>query len=159
MGSSPITPTNLRKNMVEKIYGPYLRKDGRKHVIRINYDVEGKEISRRTQSYPRYLIEQHTGEEIPADIEVDHSNRDTSDNHPSNYQLLERRYHRQLDATYRDRSEVSCACCGKVFIPSKDQVNKRALRKTGPFCSNSCRGKGALIATDRTAPAHYRISK
>lgn len=145
--------------MVEKVYGPYLRKDGRKHVIRIQYDLEGKEVSRRTQSYPRYLIEQHTGEAIPADIEVDHSNRDSADDQPSNYQLLERSYHRHLDATHRLRLEEPCACCSKLFILSKDQVSKRALGKPGPFCSNSCRGKGSVNAVTRQAPIHYRIDK
>ena len=37
-----------------KVYGPYKRKDNRKHVVIVHDNG-----SRQTQSYPRYLMEQH----------------------------------------------------------------------------------------------------
>jgi hypothetical protein len=48
-----------------KIYGPYTRKDGRKHVI-VHYD--GGRI--RTVSYPKWLMEQHLGRELEAVVLV-----------------------------------------------------------------------------------------
>jgi len=65
-----------------KIYGPYTRKDGRKHVI--HYD--GK--TRRTQSYPRYLMEQKLGRELEILEQVDHKNEDHTDDNVENFQIL-----------------------------------------------------------------------
>jgi len=67
---------------MNKVYGPYTREDGRKHVI--HYD--GK--TRRTQSYPRYLMEQHLGRELLPNETVDHINEDFTDDRIENLQLL-----------------------------------------------------------------------
>lgn len=40
-----------------KVYGPYLRKDNRKHVILIKHDENGRIIDRITCSYPKYIVE------------------------------------------------------------------------------------------------------
>lgn len=69
-----------------KVYGPYTRKDGRKHVI--IYDTETQ--SRRTVSYPRYLMEQHLGRELLPEEQVDHINEDFTDDRIENLQLLSR---------------------------------------------------------------------
>ena len=67
-----------------KVYGPYLREDGRKHVIW--YDTKTKQ--RRTQSYPRYLMEQHLGRKLLPEETVDHINEDFTDDRIENLQLL-----------------------------------------------------------------------
>ena len=68
--------------MLLTLYGPYTRQDGRKHVI--HYD--GK--TRHTQSYPRYLMEQHLGRKLETWEEVDHINDDCTDDRIENYQIL-----------------------------------------------------------------------
>lgn len=70
--------------MALKVYGPYTRKDNRQHIIL--YDTETK--IRRTQSYPRYLMEQHLGRELSPVEHVDHINNNPSDNRIENLQLL-----------------------------------------------------------------------
>jgi len=67
---------------VKKVYGPYTRKDGRKHVI--HYD--GK--TRKTQSYPRFLMERHLGRPLLPEEHVDHINGDYTDDRLENLQLL-----------------------------------------------------------------------
>ena len=47
-----------------KVYGPYTRKDGRKHVVIVNNNG-----TKTTKSYPRYLMEQHLGRSLePSEI-------------------------------------------------------------------------------------------
>ena len=71
--------------IVVKVYGPYLRKDGRKHVI-LRY-ADG---TRRTQSYPRFVLESELGISLPDDLDVDHVDNDKTNDRPSNWQLLSR---------------------------------------------------------------------
>lgn len=144
---------------MQRVYGPYLRKDGRKHIVIVEYDDDGKEKSRRTQSYPRYLIETHTGEKIPEGIEVDHGNRDFNDNDLSNFFLVEKRFHASIDSLRREIVEAPCAHCGKYFIPTRNQVSARARAKPGPFCSKSCARRGAKCDIQRPAPSYYRAGK
>ena len=119
-----------------KVYGPYTRKDGRKHVI--HYD--GKK--RRTQSYPRYLMEQHLGRELLQDEHVDHINEDFTDDRIENLQLL-----CQVDNTLKsikpaETISLPCVGCGKHFkLPlSKFRANQLVAEKDGPFCSKRCVG-------------------
>ena len=67
------------------VYGPYKRKDGRSIVIHYD-DVLG---TTRTQSYPRYLMEQHLGRELESWEQVDHINDDPTDNRIENLKLVE----------------------------------------------------------------------
>jgi len=68
-----------------KIYGPYLRKDGRKHIVIVHDDG-----LKQTQSYPRYLMEQHLGRRLLDNETVDHINEDFTDDRLENLQLLTR---------------------------------------------------------------------
>lgn len=70
--------------MTLKVYGPYTRKDGRQHIIHYNTETR----KRRTQSYPRYIMEQHLGRELEEWEHVDHINEDHTDNRIENLQLL-----------------------------------------------------------------------
>ena len=65
-----------------KIYGPYTRKDGRKHIVKY------KNGKRTTQSYPRYLMEQHLGRPLLDTEEVDHTDEDYTNDDINNLQLL-----------------------------------------------------------------------
>ena len=120
-----------------KMYGPYTRSDGRSHVIFI--DSQGK---RRTQSYPRYLMEQHLGRELLPNEHVDHINDDCSDNRIENLQLLSQAENNKK-SSFKKMYYCECPACGKGFeaIASRVEYNQGKQGKAGPYCSKSCAGK------------------
>lgn len=122
-----------------KVYGPYLRKDGRKHVIHYDTDT-GK---RRTQSYPRYLMEQHLGRELLPDETVDHINEDFTDDRIENLQLLSLADNIRLASKGPIMLRFVCPCCKKPFSIRQSQYkhNQKKMGKRGPFCSRRCAGK------------------
>lgn len=148
--------------MPEQIYGPYLRKDGRKHVIRVIRDDEGAVISRRTQSYPRYLIEEKIGSPISSSLTVDHVNRDKTDDNIDNFRLLSLSDHLKDDAVYRKNPVDTCESCGVEFGLSRHQTSTRARSKPGPFCSKSCASKKISRNSEitlRASPQYYQREK
>lgn len=119
-----------------KVYGPYKRKDGRKHMIII----EGNK--RTTVSYPKYLMELHLGRKLNDNETVDHVNRDYTDDRIENYQILIRKNHSSLDVTRVKKIKVICVWCGaEVEKNGKDLRHNEKQGKAGPFCNRSCAGK------------------
>lgn len=122
-----------------KIYGPYIRKDGRKHIC-IVHDNGRKQ----TKSYPRYLMEQHLGRELLPKEHVDHINNDPYDNRIENLQILTQQANNKKAAALRPRKthKFVCPCCGKESEKFLNFVQNNLKRgKQGPFCSRSCAGK------------------
>jgi len=122
-----------------KVYGPYTRPDGRKHVI--HYDeITGK---RRTQSYPRYLMEQYLGSELTTDEQVDHINNDHTDNRIENLQLLTKQANNEKSRQYAEMLLFECPVCGDEFLrkASSYRYHQEKKGKAGPYCSKSCMGK------------------
>ena len=146
-----------------KVYGPYLRKDGRKHVVII----DGKR--RRTVSYPKYLMEQYLGRELSRDETVHHKDGDYTNDDLNNLELINRSDHVLQDIKRTKFIELICIECGKTFERNPRTVNRSATRKcAGPFCSKHCSGKyGARIQNggDKEAPqefteiSHYNLSR
>src|SRR5580704_15869782 len=62
MGKKAVLQDKLRPNVL--VHGPYLRKDGRKHVVL--YWRENDARRRQTISYPKWLMEQHVGRTLTA---------------------------------------------------------------------------------------------
>lgn len=119
-----------------KVYGPYTRKDKRKHVI-ILYD-DGR---RRTVSYPKFLMEQHLGRELGPDVTVDHLDRNFDNNEISNLRLRPRSPHATEDVHRVERIAVECIWCGERMERSPSALDRNArLGKAGPFCK-SCAGR------------------
>lgn len=124
-----------------KLYGPYSRSDGRKHVIL--YD-QGK---RRTVSYPKYLMEQHLGRSLTEDETVDHINGDCTDDRIENLQILSRSANaaKQFDDNPHLRAKYyyfQCPVCSNMaFQRLKDVKHNRKKGSAGPFCSKSCASK------------------
>ena len=125
-----------------KIYGPYVRSDGRKHVV--HYNPETKK--RTTQSYPRYLMEQYLGRQLEEHETVDHINEDFTDDRLENLQLLSRaeNIHKNHEATGHKTKYLDfiCPVCNKEFKREERNYNHNQLnnKKAGPFCSRSCAG-------------------
>lgn len=126
-----------------KIYGPYTRKDGRKHVIIIHDD--GR---RQTKSYPRMIMEQHLGRELTEDETVDHINSDFTDDRIENLQLLS--LSENAAKAKKDESitmyKFFCPCCNKESVKRlSDVLHNRNKGKKGPFCSRECAGKATYV--------------
>ena len=129
-----------------KIYGPYTRKDGRKHVCLVHLET-GK---RKTVSYPKYLMEIHLGKYLEARETVDHIDCDFTNDDLSNLRVLSRTEHARQDARTLASQDFTCIMCGKDFTSSGKRLRKLSSNlyrgQAGPFCSRSCVGKyGALV--------------
>lgn len=123
------------------LYGPYQRKDGRFHVIKLFVDG-----SRKTQSYPRYLMEQHLGRELTEEEQVDHINNDKLDNRLENLQLLTLQQNVHKSKKPPEKEQHTCPQCGKQFLALSRYVrhNQGTYKRAGPFCSKSCAGKHSM---------------
>jgi hypothetical protein len=128
---------------MEKMYGPYEGQRGRRHVI--FYDPEtGK---RRTQSYARFLMEQHLGRELGRDEHVDHINEDCTDDRIENLQVLSpgdnSRKHVVAAGKSKRMKSFNCPVCGSGFsIPRRRWLDNQVRQgKAGPYCSKSCAAK------------------
>ncbi len=137
-----------------KIYGPYLRKDGRKHVIKYNTETK----IRTTVSYPKHLMEENLKHELRANDTVNHINRKFNDDRFCNLEILDRSEHGKLDAKRVKQITFICKWCGELGSQQgRDLDGNENKGKAGPFCSRSCAGSyGANIQnggekTDRTS--------
>lgn len=121
-----------------KVYGPYTRKDGRKHVILY------KNRSRTTLSYPRFLMECYLGRYIDENKEtVHHKNGDIADDRIENLELVERSAHSRMHVVKAAVIKVVCPVCDKEFevLERQYRANQVKQGRAGPFCSKRCAGK------------------
>lgn len=128
-------------------YGPYYRKDGRQHVI-LTKMVNGK-LTKKTVSYPKYLMEKHLNRYLDIDETIDHIDRDFRNNNINNLQILPKAEHARLDAIKADYSAQSFTCpfCSSIFILEGEKLRRAKYNSdrhtAGPFCSRSCAGKAS----------------
>lgn len=127
-------------SLAEKVYGPYSRPDGRAIVIIVNDDG-----SRRTVSYPKYLMEQHLGKVLDKDEHtIDHINRDHNDNDINNLRIVPRAQHSKDDTRRVKLVEFDCAMCNAKFERSPRLVRDKSKKgRGGPFCGRACAGRYA----------------
>jgi hypothetical protein len=151
-----------------KVYGPYIRDDNRKHVIIINDDG-----SRRTVSYPKYLMEQKLGRILDPDLEtIDHIDNNIENSEDLNIRIIPREKHCLEDAIrVRIDKVFICPICTIEFKIKNvnDYIHNRLKGKAGPFCGKSCAGKYSnLIRYGKIKPLeidttdyriHYKIEK
>lgn len=121
------------------VYGPYTRSDGRQHVI--HYDPVTK--SRRTQSYPRYLMEIELGRELNLWEDVHHKDENFTNNEVSNLEVKTNFQH--LSDHREGKTEYGyfyCPMCGEKFkYPMRRYRHNQLVQgKKGPYCSRSCAG-------------------
>jgi hypothetical protein len=124
-----------------KVYGPYIRKDNRMHVVLVHYVNK----SRLTISYPKFLVERHLNRKLKPDETVDHIDRDITNNDLSNLQILNKSEHSSLDAVRLAPQEFTCPVCNMLFVLEGKKlgnaVSNRNKGSAGPFCGRSCAGK------------------
>jgi len=121
-----------------KVHGPYTRKDGRKIVIIVENNG-----TRRTVSYPKWLLETHLGRKLDPNKEtVDHIDSNFDNNDLKNLRIVPRDQHSADDTRRVVNLKLNCAWCGKDFERSPRLVRDKAKNnKAGPFCSKACAGK------------------
>lgn len=121
-----------------RVFGPYTKENGRKIVIIIKPDG-----SRRTVSYPKYIMEQHLGRELDPETEtVDHWDSNKDNNDITNLRLVPRKEHSADDTRRVKLIDLTCAMCGKHFQRSPRLLRDKAKKKNaGPFCSKQCSGR------------------
>jgi len=120
-----------------KIYGPYTRRDGRKHVI--IYDG----ITRRTMSYPKFLLQKFLGRELTKNETADHINNNFTDDRLENLQVLTRGDNIRKSFPGKETLRFECPVCHFFFQREARYYrhNQISQGKTGPFCSRQCAGR------------------
>lgn len=103
-----------------KIYGPYIRKDGRSHICIVHDN--GK---KQTKSYPRYLMEAYLNRELLPEETVDHINNNFRDNRIENLQILSLSDNAKKQNQLNPRKTITFICpnCKKEGIQWKSDVD------------------------------------
>lgn len=131
-----------------KVYGPYRRKDGRQHVI--HYDG----VTRRTQSYPRYLMEQFLGRKLESWEQVDHINEDPTDDRIENFQILTCPENIRKSAKPAEKFHFICPTCGDESSKPMHRIrwNQGVRKNSGPYCSRVCANKAGMVERHTQLP-------
>lgn len=114
---------------MDKIYGPYKRKDGRSIII-----VNGKTIS-----YPKYLYEKHHGVKVEEPWTVDHIDDDFTNNAIDNLQLLKRKDNIRKSAPGITRRTYQCHWCKKYYVKG---TSYKVIPGRNTYCSYVCSHNG-----------------
>ncbi len=123
-----------------KVYGPYKSHHGRQIVI-----VVEKDGTKRTVTYPKFLMEKHLGRKLDPDKDtVDHIDSNIDNNDLSNLRLVPRSEHSANDTRRVLPATLKCSWCKRLFERSPRVVrDKHRKGVSGAFCSRSCSGKYA----------------
>lgn len=124
-----------------KIKGPYLRKDGRKHMCLV-HKLNSKKL---TVSYPKYLVECYLDKYLTKNETIDHIDGDKTNDTLSNFRVIDRSQHCREDSTINLDIEAICVFCNKEFCIKGSKRCQRNRKKSGPFCSRTCSGKYGAI--------------
>jgi hypothetical protein len=125
-----------------KVYGPYMRGDGRKHIIL--YDTELKK--RTTLSYPKFLLQKKIGRKLVGDETTDHIDEDFTNDELENLQILSLAVNaaksNKIIGEYYNCCNPKCTIL--VFRTPSQLKRKKKIYKF-IACSNKCRGIGRHI--------------
>ena len=119
------------------VYGPYVRKDGRMHVILIHHNSSGQITARKTISYPKYIVEKYLNRYLTDDETVDHIDGNFSNNDLSNLRVVPRKEHCKSHSKSRKTIIKQCMICGTEFTTT--DINRLTCG------SKQCAGKCAHI--------------
>jgi len=131
-----------RKELQIRIYGPYTRRDGRKHIVKIYHNKDGSIKKRVTVSYPKFLVERMLGRKLKENETVDHIDGNFKNDRPSNLRVINNREHARQDSPKSIPKLITCVWCDKKIKKERGQLRHNSkLEKAGPFCGRSCAGK------------------
>ena len=128
-----------------KLLGPYKsNRDGR-----LRCSIIFPDKTKKSMSYPKYLMEVHLDRYLEPNETVDHIDGDVLNNNIDNLQVLDRKEH-VINDVYRNKDIiVTCTYCGKEFTIEGAKLhnrNRKDRKQSGYFCSRQCSGKyGAEI--------------
>lgn len=115
----------------KKLYGPYIRKDGRQVVV---LKTPGSVNDLQTVSYPKYLVEMHIGRYLEKDETVDHIDGDFNNNDLDNLRIVPRSEHARSHTIQKETHTKRCVICGKEFTTKE---NSRVVCGS-PSCIGKC---------------------
>jgi len=120
-----------------KLYGPYKSKiDGRERVILIFDDK-----TKKTISYPKYIVECEIGKILDKNETIDHIDGNFLNNNLNNLRIVNRNEHIKQDVIRNKDIIVNCVYCNKEFTIKGSSIRQVNRRNSGTFCSKSCSGK------------------
>lgn len=133
----------------DRVTGPYLRKDGRKHLCLNNTSKsKGDPLKNRTLSYPKALIEVKENRILNLNETVDHIDEDYTNDDLNNLQILSRIDNADKSFKLNPQRVQKyfngiCPECGNEFTKQMNYVKANNIKqgKAGPFCSRVCAGK------------------
>ena len=131
----------------DSVYGPYTRKDGRKHVVMYKkFSLPKSKGRTKTISWPKALLEVKYKRLLSDDETVDHIDEDFTNDDLGNLQILTREENIKKSLLMRDiyhkNIEIRCDLCGTPFSRRESKVHlARKYNLSGMFCSRICAGK------------------
>jgi len=122
--------------VTDRIYGPYYKANGRSFVSIVSDDKK-----KRSQTYPRYLMEQHLGRKLLSSEQVHHINGDPLDDRIENLEVVSYEKHRETH-----KAEIVEAVCPECFkdievLGHEYRFWQEKRNAGGPFCSRACANK------------------
>lgn len=131
-----------------KVYGPYYRKDGRRHVIIVFPDK-----TRKTVSYPKYSMELKLGRYLGKQEQIHHIDGNPNNDRIENIAISIIGQHQEYHHSnlMNKKYTLICMACKNEFVCNYSSYMQRTIyrpsKSTGYFCSKSCAGKslGVLL--------------
>lgn len=133
-----------------KWYGPYLREDNRKYLVKAEM-IDGKIPKKGLKSsvmLARCLLEVHLNRKLEENEHADHINGDKTDDTLGNLQVLSVREHRlksgleikdRYDKVGRKEENVICPSCGKVIVVDIWRIKTAEDKGRLVTCSRTCK--------------------
>lgn len=124
----------------ERVYGPYYNGNQNRKIV-IIVDEDG---SRKTMSWPKYLLEKHLGYSLDPEDTVDHIDRNHNNDNIDNLRIVPRVQHSTDDTRRVKLVKFKCSLCNKEFERSPRLVRDKSKKgRSGVFCSRHCAGQYA----------------
>lgn len=137
-------------------YNIYQNKDGRLRAY--------NKTTHKVTSYPRLLMELSLGRELLPSEDVHHKDGNPLNNDLNNLEVIDHREHDRMHGTQRKKYNdifMICPICNKQFLWTREQQSHFYSKqsKSGPFCSNKCKGKNNQAIQEKKGLARKYFDK